>query len=162
MIILGVDPGLQTTGYGVIRDDDGLSLIEAGYISTKAGEPISKRLRTIYEGLDGLIRERKPEVLAIEKLYSDYRHPSTAILMGHARAVACLLAGLHGLSMANIPSTRVKKALVSHGHASKEQIGRAVAAALSLKKAPYPADVSDALAIAIAHSRTRKWLLVSG
>lgn len=156
MIILGIDPGLQTTGYGVIDESAGrVRLIEAGIISTKAKSAISERLRTIYEALTELLRDRKPEVVALEKLYSDYRHPTTAILMGHARGVICLAAGVFSTPLVNIPSTRVKKSVISHGHASKDQVARAVQGILNLKQQPKPHDVTDALAVAISYAFTR-------
>ena len=157
MIILGVDPGLRVTGYGVIEENGGrLKLVEAGVITTEAKASISERLTSIYEGLTELLRERKPDCIALEKLYSDYRHPTTAILMGHARGVLCLAAGMFKIPLVNIPSTRVKKSVISHGHASKEQIGRAVQGILGLKQPPKPYDVTDALAVAISFAFTRR------
>lgn len=157
MIILGVDPGLRVTGYGVIEETAGrVKLVEAGVISTKSGDSISDRLKSIYEGLTELLSERKPEVIAMEKLYSDYRHPTTAILMGHARGVLCLAAGMHRVPLTNIPSTRVKKSVISHGHASKDQVARAVQGILGLKQPPKPHDVTDALAVAISFAFTRR------
>ncbi len=157
MKILGVDPGLRITGYGVIEEVGGrLALLEAGVITTVSTAGIGERLKSIYEGLTELIRDRKPEVLALEKMYSDYRHPTTAILMGHARGVICLAAGMSGIPLINIPSTRVKKSVISHGHASKEQIGRAVQGILQLKRPPQPYDVTDALAVAISYAFTRR------
>lgn len=157
MIILGVDPGLRITGYGVIEEAGGrVKLIEAGVITTRAGASISERLLSIHEGLNELLSERKPEVIALEKLYSDYRHPTTAILMGHARGVICLSAGLFKTPLVNIPSTRVKKSVISHGHASKDQVARAVQGILGLKQPPKPHDVTDALAVAISYAFTHR------
>ncbi len=157
MIILGVDPGLRTTGYGVIEEISGrLKLIEAGVIVTEARSNISERLKLIHDAVVELLKERKPEVIALEKLYSDYRHPTTAILMGHARGVICLAAGLFNTPLVNIPSTRVKKSVISHGHASKDQVARAVQGILSLKQAPKPHDVTDALAVAISYAFTKR------
>lgn len=154
MKILGVDPGLRITGYAVIEALPARirqpHLIEAGVIRPSTTAKISQRLKVIHDELCELIRERKPEVMVIEKLYSDYRHPSTAILMGHARGVICLTSAVCGIPLASLPSTRVKKAVVSHGHASKDKVGRAVQAILGLKAVPKPPDVADALAVAIA------------
>lgn len=157
MIILGVDPGLRTTGYGVIEEKLGrLTLIEAGTIVTGADSSISDRLKLIYDAVTELLKERNPDVIAIEKLYSDYRHPTTAILMGHARGVICLAAGMSGIPLTNIPSTRVKKSVISHGHASKDQVARAVQGILGLKNPPSPHDVTDALAVAISFAFTHR------
>lgn len=157
MIILGVDPGLRVTGYGVIQEDGGrVQLIEAGVITTQPRSPISERLRALYEGLIELICDRKPHAVALEKLFSHSAHPATSILMGHARGVICLAAGMHDIPLANIPSTRVKKSVISHGHASKDQIARAVQGILGLKQAPGPYDVTDALAVAISFAFTHR------
>lgn len=157
MIILGIDPGLRTTGYGVIDEKLGrLSLLEAGVIVTDARDAISDRLKLIYEAVTELLKERAPDAIAIEKLYTDYRNPTTAILMGHARGVICLAAGVFGVPLTNIPSTRVKKSVISHGHASKDQVARAVQGILGLKKPPTPHDVTDALAVAISFAFTHR------
>ncbi len=155
--ILGVDPGLQVTGYGVIAvsasaKERKIELVEAGVIRTLRDDGIAERLKRIYEGLSEAIQELKPDILAIEKLFAHYEHPTTAILMGHARGVVCLLSGTQRVPMVNIASTHVKKALTGHGHAGKHQVGRMVQSYLGLKTAPDPPDVSDALAVAIAYA----------
>jgi crossover junction endodeoxyribonuclease RuvC len=153
MIILGVDPGLAVTGYGVVEvvGRKGLRLKEAGVIRTSRGQPIEKRLLKIYEGLHALAREYKPEVLVLEKLYSHYKHPMTSILMAHARGTACFVAGYAGMKLINLPSTRIKKAITGAGHASKVQVQGMVTQILGLKKRPEPFDVTDALAAAMAY-----------
>jgi crossover junction endodeoxyribonuclease RuvC len=161
--ILGVDPGLRVTGYAVIGVEDAdraaadVELIEAGVVRTPGpAEGIAARLRKIHDSLSELILELAPDVLVIEKLYAHYEHPTTAILMGHVRGVVCLLSGLHGVPLASMASTHVKKAITGRGHASKEQVQRMVQQTLSLKKMPEPADVADALAIALAWAASRK------
>lgn len=156
MRVLGVDPGLQITGYGVISfreniaSDKALDLIEAGVVRTGSGDGISERLRKVHEALSDVIEELRPDFLAIEKLYTHTRHPATAILMGHVRGVVCLLSALHGIPLVNIASTHVKKSLTGNGHADKNQIQRMVQHILNLKKAPEPPDVADAIAIGIS------------
>ncbi len=158
MRILGVDPGLRVTGYGVIEIPkkfsfgDPVELVEMGVVKTSERAGISARLEQIYTALSEAITELKPDLIAIEKLYAHYKHPSTAILMGHARGVVCLLSGVHGLPLANVAPTHVKKAVTGHGHANKEQVQRMVQRFLGLSKPPEPADVSDALAIALSHA----------
>ena len=162
MKILGVDPGLRITGYGVlsVRTARGamprFDILEAGIVRTKEDEGIGARLRKIYTGLSDVIEEFKPDALVIEKLYAHYEHPATAILMGHARGVVCLLSGVHGVPLTSIASTHVKKAVTGHGHAGKAQIQRMVQHVLGLKAAPEPPDVADALAIAIAYASQLK------
>jgi len=150
MRILGIDPGLGTTGYGVIEDRT-FKVIEAGVIRTPSGAPIQERIKKIFDEISGIIEEHKPSVLVLEKIFSHYKHPTTAILMGHARAMACLVCGKFSVKLVNYPSTRIKKAVTGNGHASKTQVQRMVQNILKLKKAPEPTDVSDALAMAISY-----------
>jgi len=151
MIILGVDPGLLVTGYGIIEAETSrkIRLKEAGVIRTKSRDSIDKRLEDIFKNLTAVIEEYRPEVLVLEKLYSHYKHPVTSILMGHARGIACLAAGLSGIRLINYPSTRIKKAITGSGHASKPQVAGMTQQVLRLKERPKPVDVSDALACAL-------------
>ncbi|MGB2599555.1 MAG: crossover junction endodeoxyribonuclease RuvC [Candidatus Omnitrophota bacterium] len=153
MKILGIDPGLQRTGYGLIESTgpENLKLVEAGVIKTSAGEGISGRVVGIYKNLTDIIAEHKPEVLVLEKLYSHYKHPTTSILMGHARGVICLACGMNDIRLVNYAATRIKKAVTGNGRAAKYQVQRMVKSLLGLSTAPKPADVSDALAMAISY-----------
>jgi len=158
MRILGVDPGLRITGYGVISvpdrftHDEEIGLVEAGVIRAGARLGIASRLQKIHEALSGLISEAKPDVLVIEKLYAHYGHPTTAILMGHARGVVCLLSGTCRIPLVSIAATHVKKSITGNGHAGKAQIQRMIQHTLGLKNMPEPSDVADALAIAISYA----------
>ena len=160
MRIVGIDPGIIRTGYGVIDSDGSFRLIEAGTIETKSNESFPSRLEAIHQGVRDLLRDTHPDILVLEKIFAHYKHPTTGILMGHARGVICLAAQQEGVPLVNIPSTRVKKAVISHGHASKRQIQMAVQGFLGLKKPPSPMDVSDALAIALAFAFTNREELV--
>jgi crossover junction endodeoxyribonuclease RuvC len=155
MRILGIDPGLGTTGYGIIEERT-FKLIEAGVIKTYANTPIQSRLKKIFDSLTEIIREYEPGVLVLEKIYSHYKHPTTAILMGHARAAACLASGIHEIRLVNYPSTKIKKTITGNGHASKQQVQRMVQNILKLKDPPEPVDVSDALAMAISYCYMEK------
>ncbi len=153
MKILGIDPGLCITGYGLIEAGPrNLRLIEAGVVRTRTNENLEARLGKIYDGLEGLVKEHKPEVLVLEQLYSHYKHPMTAILMGHARGVVCLLAKKSGAELVGYPATRVKKAVTGAGHASKYQMQRMIQNLFGMEAAPEPPDISDALALAVAHA----------
>ena len=153
MRILGIDPGLVTTGYGLIdAEGSNYRLIEAGIIKTSAKQKIQDRVNKVHENLRELIAQYAPEVLVLEKLYSHYKHPTTAILMGHIRGVICLVCGESKIPLVNYPSTRIKKAVTGQGHASKIQIQNMVQNFLSLKNLPEPNDVADALAIALSHA----------
>jgi crossover junction endodeoxyribonuclease RuvC len=153
MKILGIDPGLCITGYGLIEaGPKGIRLIEAGVVRTSAKEKIEARIEKIYKGVKGLVRESRPDVLVLEQLYSHYRHPTTAILMGHARGTICLLAKETGVELAGYSATRVKKAVTGAGHASKYQMQRMIQNLFNIKSTPNPPDISDALALAVAHA----------
>ncbi len=154
MRIVGLDPGLQLTGYGVI-DWKPLrpALIDGGVIRLKPKTPIADRLVELEAELDSLLEEHKPDLCAVEQLYSNYEHPRTAILMGHARGVILLVARRRGVEVQEFAANRIKQSLTGHGHASKEQMQRAIQQTWSLAKPPEPADVADALAVALCCGR---------
>ena len=155
MRVLGIDPGLNITGYGLLEDKgSNIKLIEAGVIRTASEKPIKDRLRKIYDNLSEIVEEYRPETLVLEKIYSHYRHPVTAILMGHARGVVCLLCGKYNLQLFSYASTHLKKSIAGRGRASKAQVGGMVKTLLNLKKLPPSEDVTDALALAISHIHT--------
>src|SRR5436190_4407542 len=150
MRILGIDPGLQLTGYGVIDlANPRPRLIDGGVIRLNAKGSIPDRLVELETELESLIVEHKPDVCAVEQLYSHYKHPRTAILMGHARGVILLVARRHGIRVEEFAANRIKQSLTGHGHASKQQMQRAIQSMWNLKAAPEPPDVADALAIAL-------------
>jgi crossover junction endodeoxyribonuclease RuvC len=153
--VLGVDPGLNITGYGLVEGHGpNIKLIEAGVIRTSSEKPIIDRLRKIYDGLSEIVEEYRPETLVLEKIYSHYKHPVTAILMGHARGVVCLLCGKYNLRLINYASTHLKRSIAGRGRARKAQVAGMVKTLLKLKKIPQPEDVTDALALAISHLHT--------
>jgi len=153
MKILGIDPGLVRTGYGLIRSSgpEDMELIEAGVIRTSDNDKISERVVGIFNNLTNIIKEHRPDVLVLEKIYAHYKHPATAILMGHARGVVCLACGLNNVQLVNYPSTRIKKAVTGNGRATKLQVQNTVKMLFGLKSLPEPADISDALAIALSY-----------
>ena len=154
MRILGIDPGLQLTGYGVIDYAPRKpKLVDGGVIRLNAKESIPHRLVELESELESLIHEHKPDVCAVEQLYSHYKHPRTAILMGHARGVILLVARRRGVRVAEFAANRIKQSLTGHGHASKEQMQRAVQHQWNLAKLPEPPDVADALAVALCCGR---------
>lgn len=153
MRILGVDPALTVTGYGVIDSGPkGISVVEAGIIKSSTADPIHQRLNKIYCAVLKLISDTSPEVMVLEKLYAHYRHPTTAYILGEARGVICLACAQKKILFVEYAATRVKKALTGQGLASKYQVQRMVANNLSLHKLPSYTDVTDALGLAIAHS----------
>lgn len=157
MRILGIDPALTVTGYGVIESKkDGLFLLEAGIVKTSPSQILPKRLSRIYQAISELIRDTKPDVMVLEKLYAHYRHPTTAYLLGQARGVICLASAIKKIPLFEYAATRVKKAIVGRGFATKQQVQMMVANMLDLKSLPKYLDVTDALALAIAHNYIMK------
>jgi crossover junction endodeoxyribonuclease RuvC len=150
---LGIDPGLVVTGYAVLEGEAGsIRLIEAGTMdSGNPKDSLPVRLRRLHEEINALLEDQRPEAMALETLFSHYEHPRTAILMGHARGVICLAAGLHDIPLYNYTAPQVKSALTGNGRASKEQIQKMVRHTFGLAETPRPPDVADAVAIALCH-----------
>jgi crossover junction endodeoxyribonuclease RuvC len=152
--ILGIDPGLHVTGYAAVDFRAGQPVIvEAGVLRTEAAGALADRLARLHAELAGLLRELKPDLAAVERLYSHYAHPRTAILMGHARGVILLACAGAGVPVRDLPATAVKRSLTGNGHASKQQVQRAVQTLCRLREPPSPFDVADALALAICAGR---------
>jgi len=155
MRFLGIDPGLQRTGYGVLDvAAPGVPprLVEAGVIRTSRDDALADRLMEIRTALAAVLEELHPDAAAVEALYAHYKHPRTAILMGHARGIVFLTAAEAGVPVTSYNATKVKKSLVGNGHASKSQMQRAIQAVFGLAEPPEPADVADALAVALCHA----------
>src|SRR5262249_4053472 len=147
---LGIDPGLRITGYGCVEGDAfDARLVEAGVLRLQAecdGERVSvaDRLVELHRDLTGLLERLRPEAVAAEAAFAHYRHPATAIAMGHARGVILLAARSAGRRLVELKPNEVKKFLTGHGHASKEQMQGAVQGRLRLAAPPEPPDVADA------------------
>jgi len=150
--ILGIDPGMNLTGYGVLEiSPSGVSIVEAGVIRGKARGCLSVRVQEIYNGVREVIESHRPNSMAMEELYSHYERPQTAIIMGHARGVLCLAAAQSDVPLSHYSATQVKKILTGNGRAPKSQMQESVRRELQLKVVPEPADVADALAVALCH-----------
>jgi crossover junction endodeoxyribonuclease RuvC len=150
--ILGLDPALRVTGYGVIQSNGrSVSLVEAGVVAPRADQRLEERLAQLHAGVAEILAETKPDIVVIEELYTSYKNPTTAILMGHARGVMCLASAQAGITVHTLGHSHVKRALVGSGAARKDQVNAMVTRLLKLKSAPKPNDVSDALAIALAY-----------
>lgn len=156
--VLGIDPGLDTTGYGALdpwahgHKVGGPRLIEAGVIRGGASSiSLEKRLAAIHRSLQEAIAALKPAVVALEQLYSHYAHPRTSILMGHARGVICLAAAEAGIPVVSYSATQIKRILTGNGRAPKTQVQLAIQRELRLEHVPEPPDVADALAVALCH-----------
>ena len=152
--ILGIDPGLAITGYGVIEIVSVQpSIREAGVIRTADDDAtdMATKVLSVYNGVVEIIAQFKPEAMAVEQLYAHYDHPRTAILMGHARGVIFLAAAEAKIPVLSYASTQVKKIITGNGRASKEQVQRTIQRELGLATLPDPPDVADALAVALCH-----------
>ena len=153
MRILGIDPGLNTTGYGVVEiADRRIRLVEAGVVRGRPKGSLAARVREIHDGVADVLAGLRPQAMALEKLYSHYDRPTTAILMGHARGVIVLAAAQADVPVHDYAATQVKKTLTGNGRAPKSQMQLAIQRELGLATLPEPPDVSDALAIALCHA----------
>jgi crossover junction endodeoxyribonuclease RuvC len=151
-IICGIDPGLRATGYGVLEVDtfeDTLKVLDAGVLRCSPHDALAQRLAELAASVEEVFDEHRVHVVAVEQIYTHMKRPRTAVLMAHARGVILCEAARRNLRVINLPSTSVKRHLTGNGRASKEQMQRAVATTLNLKVIPKPADVADALAIAL-------------
>lgn len=152
MIVLGIDPGLANTGYGVVERRDGrLVALDGGVIETAAELARERRLAEIHEQLERLIAEHDPDAVALEELYFG-QNVQTAFAVGHARGVAMLAAGQRGLPCTGYTPQQVKAAVCGSGRASKEQVSRMVKTLLALEREPRADHAADALAVAICHA----------
>ena len=150
MTILGIDPGLQVCGYACVQiNKAGEKLIEAGLFRTDSSAAIEARLNQIAEDTKSILKKFRPDIVAVEKLYSHYAHPETAILMGHARGVILQSCAQMGIEVSSFSATRIKKSLTGSGRASKGQVQRTIQTILSLPHLPEPDDVADAIAAAL-------------
>ncbi len=154
MLICGIDPGLNVTGYGLLAaTPKGLVLKGTGYVRTSSRDPLPRRLAEIHGTLKRVFDRHRPQALVLEKLYAHYRHPVTASLLGHARGVIAMLAQECAIPYFEYPATRVKKAVTGKGHASKQQVQHMVEHMLGVKaEALGPADITDAIALAVTHA----------
>ena len=147
---MGVDPGLVDTGFGVLEaDGSGFTVIDAGVVSTVAAQPLEARLNAIHAAVHWLMADRAPGLVVVEDLYTEYKFPRTAILMGHARGVIYLAARQLGVTVLALSASEVKRAITGNGAAGKAQMQRGVQTLLGLKELPRPSHVADALGLAL-------------
>lgn len=158
MLVVGIDPGTATTGYGFVRETDQgeLVAVDYGVIQTPAGLPLEQRLLQLYQDLKYLLLLHHPNQGAVEKLFFQ-RNVTTAIAVGQGRGVVMLALAEAGLSVAEYTPLEVKQAVVGYGGADKNQIQQMVKAMLNLDTIPRPDDAADALAVAICHLHTHRY-----
>lgn len=150
MRILGIDPGTGILGFGVIDSSKrgSTKLVTAGVIRTPAHTPLQERLEEIWHGLQDIVSETNPEIMAIEKLFFA-RNVTTAMSVSHARGVAMLVGQLNKMKIEEYTPLQIKQAMTGYGKATKQQVQEMVRVQLNLKEVPKPDDCADALAAAI-------------
>lgn len=148
MLILGIDPGIERTGWGVVMCDGAHRALDYGCVMTDKGEALSSRLDKIYIAIGKIIERYEPDVVAVEEIFFA-KNAKSAITVGHARGVLLLLCGQKGVPLEEVTPLQVKSTMVGYGKATKEQVGLTVKEVLGLQRLPRPDDVCDALAIAI-------------
>ncbi len=161
MRILGIDPGLRLTGYGLVETSGAkITAVEAGVIRTDLRKALPSRLEEVYAGVRGILADGRPAAVALEDLFAHPGFPRTAIIMGHVCGVICLAAAQAAIPVDAIPPAAVKRALVASGRAGKRQVQRMVQILLNLSQEPG-SHVADALAVALTALSRRGALLDS-
>lgn len=151
MLVVGIDPGVATTGYGVVRDTrDGIVLVDFGIITTPPRMPLAQRLLVLHRELEKIVQLHRPESSAVEKLFFQ-KNVTTAIAVGQARGVALLTMAENSIEVSEYTPLEVKQAVAGYGSADKKQVQYMVRALLNMEEIPSPDDAADALAIAICH-----------
>lgn len=161
MKILGIDPSLKATGYGLIEVSTSSSrqvkLLEVGTIEPRSKDSLPNKISKIYRHLDDIIAQYAPDVMVLEKLYAHYKHPTTACILGHARGVMCLLCAQRKVKLVEHSVKRIRKALLGNGNASKEQAREVVAHILKFDPGNVTLDASDALALALGYAHLDRY-----
>ncbi len=151
MLVLGIDPGTASTGYGVVRGGDAgvATLVECGVIRTRPRDSLPSRLREIHDGVAELIERHRPDALSVEDVFYA-RNVRTTVVLGHARGVILLAAEQRGIVVNELAPAEIKKAVAGTGAATKEQVQFMLTRLLRLKHAPQPSDAADGVAAALA------------
>ena len=157
MLVIGIDPGIASTGYGLIRqsENDQLELVDYGVISTAAGQPLQVRLLDLYNALLDVLTQYPPDSAAVEEIFFQ-RNVKTAITVGQARGVTLLSLARKDISVDEYSPSEIKLAVSGYGNADKAQMQTMVKALLRMDHLPKPDDAADALAVAICHCHSQK------
>lgn len=154
MIVLGVDPGAGTTGYGVVaRSGGAVSLVECGVIRTDPNTALPRRLKEIFDGISDVLARHKVDVVAVEGVFYG-KNARTTVILGHARGAVLLAATMRELEVAEYSPAEIKNAITGTGRATKEQVQFMVQRLLRLKEPPRPNDAADGVAVALCHCST--------
>jgi crossover junction endodeoxyribonuclease RuvC len=162
VLVVGIDPGVATTGFGLVRDTrDGILLVDYGTITTPPNMVLAQRLLLLHEELKKIIQLHRPESAAVEKLFFQ-KNVTTAIAVGQARGVALLTMAENHIEVSEYTPLEVKQAVAGYGSADKKQVQYMVKALLNMEEIPYPDDAADALAIAICHLHSVRYRDLQG
>ncbi len=157
MVILGIDPGIAIMGYGVLEvKGNSYKVLENGVITTSAKTKTPERLKILYNNLDDIIKEFKPDEFAIEELFFN-QNVKTAITVGHARGVQVLCAQINNLPIYEYTPLQIKQAITGFGRANKKQMQETVTTLLNLSEIPKPDDAADALAVSLTHAFSQRF-----
>ena len=160
MRIMGIDPGLSTTGFGVVDVKSGnVKIIEAGTIEPDPKAPFAQRLLKIHVHITTILQAHHPDVVVLEKLYSHSKHPATSTLLGHARGVIVLSVAQQKIELVEWSVKRIRKALIGNGNATKIQMQEFVKRLLNIKSPGFKLDASDALSLALGHAHMLRYNL---
>jgi len=160
MRILGIDPGLITTGYGVVDiKDGGVKILEAGTIEPNTKDLFEQRLFKIHLHITTILQNYQPDIVVLEKLYAHQIHPATAAILGHVRGVICLSVAQQKIKLVEHSVKRIRKALTGNGNATKIQCQEFVKRLLNIKSAGFKLDASDALALALGQAHMMRYKL---
>lgn len=153
MKIIGIDPGLSCTGFGIIEvSENDKSIIDYGVVKTDSKDPLCDRLKVLHEDLEYIIKKYKPTVMSIEQIFYG-KNVKSALLLGHARGIPMLLASIYKLPLYEFSPRRIKQSLTGNGNSTKEQVQFMVKKVLLMDELPQPIDASDALAIAVCYNQ---------
>ena len=161
MRIIGIDPGLIATGYGVVDiKAGGVKVLEAGTIEPDAKAPFAERLLKIHQHITTILQAHHPDIVVLEKLYSHHKHPATAAVLGHVRGVICLSVAEQKIELVEQSVKRIRKALIGNGNATKIQMQEFVKRLLNIKSAGFKLDASDALSLALGQAHMMRYKLI--
>jgi len=161
MRILGIDPGLITTGFGVVEIKDGhAKILEVGTIEPNTKDLFEQRLFKVHLHITTILQTHKPDVVVLEKLYAHYNHPATATVLGHVRGVICLAVAQEKAQLVEQSVKRIRKALIGNGNATKIQVQEFVKRLLNIKSVGFKLDASDALALALGQAHMMRYKLI--
>jgi len=157
MLVMGIDPGIARTGYGIIEADAGVYRPrDFGTINTVPGVPQGERLLCLFKSINSLFEDFLPQAVAVEQLYF-YRNVTNALKVAEARGVILLAASCRGIPVSEYTPLQVKQAVVGYGRAAKQQVQAMICMQLGLQQTPIPDDAADALAVALCHLHSNRW-----